>query len=200
VRARKPALIAVDGVAGPAITAAARAALTSIDRAARSGVSQWDASGLFEELAVADDSAGRPSVRTLLLLYAADLAFRLRWEIRPALAEGRSVVAAPYVDTAIAFGRAAGLGAAWLSNLFQFAPRPDARRYADASARGGAMSGGFVEFGWEHAVDAANGITRVELMDRMTAYLRARAGRRVTAAAPRRPSASRRRSGSARTP
>ena len=29
-----------------------------------------------------------PSSRTLLLLYAADLAFRLRWEIGPALDEG----------------------------------------------------------------------------------------------------------------
>ena len=179
--AQKPALVAVDGVAGPAITAAARAALRSIDRAARSGVSHWDASGLFEELAVADATAGHPSVRTLLLLYAADLAFRLRWEIRPALAEGRSVVAAPYVDTAIAFGRAAGLGAAWLSNLFRFAPRPTARRVVDLAVRSGRNSGGFVEFGCEH-VTAANGITRADLMDRMAEYLRAKArGRRTNA-------------------
>ena len=176
---RTPALIAVDGVAGPAIAAAARAALTSIDRAARSGVSHWDASGLFEELAVADESTGQPSARTLLLLYAADLAFRLRWEIRPALAEGHSVVAAPYVDTAVAFGRAAGLGAAWLSNLFLFAPRPHARRFADVSARAGRSRGGFVEFGCEYA-GAANGVARRELMDRMAAYLRARARRRAT--------------------
>ena len=66
---------------------------------------------MFQELAVADEAAGAPSARTLLLLYAADLAFRLRWQIRPALAEGRTVVAAPYVDTAMAFGRAAGLEA-----------------------------------------------------------------------------------------
>jgi len=64
VTAIKPALVAVDGIAGPAITAAARAALTSIDRAIRSGVSHWDASGVFEELARADDAAGRPSART----------------------------------------------------------------------------------------------------------------------------------------
>ena len=175
--ARQPALIAVEGVAGPAIAAAARAALTSIDRATRGGVSHWDASGLFEELAVADQSAGHPSVRTLLLLYAADLAFRLRWEIRPALAEGRSVVAAPYVETAIAFGRAAGLGPAWLSNLFVFAPRPTSRRFIDLSARGGRTSSGFVEFGCQH-VAAANGVTRAELMDRAAEYLRAKARRR----------------------
>ena len=49
------------------------------------------------------------SPRTLLLLYAADLAFRLRWEIRPALDAGQTVIAAPYLDTAFAFGRACGL-------------------------------------------------------------------------------------------
>ena len=48
--------------------------------------------------------------RTLLLLYAADLAFRLRWEIRPALAEGHTVIAAPYLDTAFAFSRRQVLG------------------------------------------------------------------------------------------
>src|SRR5204863_7343087 len=90
----------------------------------RGGISRWDASGVFQDLAVADSGAGAPSPRTLLLLYAADLAFRLRWQIRPALSEGRTVVAAPYVETAMAFGRAAGLPPGWLINLFRFAPRP----------------------------------------------------------------------------
>ena len=145
--ARTPALVTVDGVAGAAIVAAARTALASIDRAKRSGISKWDASGVFQDLAVADESAGAPSARTLLLLYAADLAFRLRWQIRPALAEGRTVVAVPYVDTAYAFGRAAGLKPSWLMNLFRFAPRPQQRRFVHA--RGGRASGvtdGFVGF------------------------------------------------------
>ena len=116
-------LIAIDGVNGTAVAAAAKDALATAGRP-RGGISKWDASGVFEDLAVADEAAGTPSVRTLLLLYAADLAFRLRWEIRPALAEGRTVVAAPYVETAVAFGRAAGLRAGWLANLFHFAPRP----------------------------------------------------------------------------
>src|SRR5439155_22643618 len=103
VNAGGAALVAVDGVNGAAVKAAARARLAAADRHLRGGISVWDASGVFGELAVAGDEAGRPSARTLLLLYAADLAFRLRWEIRPALAEGRLVVAAPYVDTAIAF-------------------------------------------------------------------------------------------------
>ena len=60
----------------------------------RGGVSRWDASGLFDELVAGGEQAGRPSARTLLLLYAADLAFRLRREIRPTLAEGRTVIAA----------------------------------------------------------------------------------------------------------
>jgi len=76
-------LIAVDGVNGVAVKAAARAALAEAGSARRGGVSAWDASGLFEELAVADETAGPPSARTLLLLFAADLVFRLRWEIQP---------------------------------------------------------------------------------------------------------------------
>ena len=48
-------------------------------------------------------------MRTLTLVYAADLAFRLRWEIRPVLEAGGVVIAAPYVETAVAFGAACGL-------------------------------------------------------------------------------------------
>src|SRR2546428_9083562 len=129
--------IPVDGVNGAAVKAAAREALSAIGRVRRGGISVWDASGLFEELAVADEDAGTPSPRTLLLLFAADLAFRLRWEIEPALAEGKVVVAAPYIDTALAFGRAAGIAGAWLDNLFSFAPRPEDCRYVDAAPRGG---------------------------------------------------------------
>src|SRR5712692_7687444 len=110
-------LVSVDGVNGAAVKTAARAVLAETGRARRGGVSAWDASGLFEELAVADQEAGTPSARTLLLLFAADLAFRLRWEIEPALAEGKVVVAAPYIETAVAFGRAAGIGGPWLDNL-----------------------------------------------------------------------------------
>src|SRR6185295_8803692 len=127
----KPRLIAFDGVEASAVLAAAKAALAASAPGARGGISRWDASGLFQDLAVADDEAGAPSARTLLLLYAADLAFRLRWEIRPALAEGRVVVAAPYVDTAVALGRAAGLPSGWLTNLFGFAPPAADSRYVD---------------------------------------------------------------------
>jgi hypothetical protein len=177
VTAPKPALIAVDGVSGAAVVQGARDALTSIDRAKRSGISHWDASGVFEELAVADEAAGQPSVRTLLLLYAADLAFRLRWEIRPALAEGGSVVAAPYVETAVAFGRAAGLSAGWLKNLFLFAPRPTERKFvAGAVARSG-RADGFVEFGCERLSASVNGVTRVQLAERVASHLRATARR-----------------------
>ena len=146
--ARAPAtLIAVDGIDWASMLAAAGSALTP---RARGGISRWDASGVFQDLAAAGPDAGAPSARTLLLLYAADLAFRLRWQIRPALAEGRTVVAVPYVATAIAVGRAVGLPATWLAGLFAFAPRPDSRRVVhpsrDAPPAAGARDGfaGFV--------------------------------------------------------
>src|SRR5262245_52164488 len=144
MKAARPRLIAVDGVEAAAVLAAARRALGSKDRA---GISHWDASGVFQDLAVADEPAGAPSPRTLLLLYAADLAFRLRWEIRPALAEGHTVVAAPYVETAVAFGRAAGIPAGWLANLFRFAPRPHERCFVHGSGNRGKTVDGFIGFG-----------------------------------------------------
>jgi hypothetical protein len=172
---RKAALIAVDSVSSETLE---RAALDALDRSKGSGISRWDASGLFGELAVADADAGRPSVRTLLLLYAADLAFRLRWEIGPALADGQNVVAAPYVDTAIAFGRAAGLKGSWLKNLFHFAPAPAGRHFAEPAHRGPARTGnGFVEFGRDRAAGVANDPARPDIVDRTASYLRAAAKR-----------------------
>jgi hypothetical protein len=171
-RTPKPELIAVDGVDAAAVLADARAALGG---PARGGISRWDASGVFQELAVADETAGAPSARTLLLLYAADLAFRLRWQIRPALAEGRTVVAAPYVETAVAFGRAAGLDAAWLSNLFRFAPRAKTRRFVHASAaRGKAVKDGFVGFSCDQLADGLTKRERRRMVEQTAAHLRRR--------------------------
>src|SRR5262245_49403368 len=101
-------LISIDGVNAHALTETARH-FAAANRRNRAGISSWGASGIFDELTMAEPDAGTPSARTLLLLYAADLAFRLRWEIRPALDEGRMVIAAPYVATAVALGQAAGL-------------------------------------------------------------------------------------------
>jgi thymidylate kinase len=172
VRAPKARLIAVDGVDAAAVLAEARAALATPERG---GISRWDASGVFQELAVADDSAGAPSARTLLLLYAADLAFRLRWQIRPALAEGRTVVAAPYVETAIAFGRAAGLNPAWLSNLFRFAPPARTRRFVHPQrGRRRIVKDGFVGFSCERLSSGHARSARRRIIDETAAHLRRR--------------------------
>ena len=162
-------LIAVEGVSGPAVLAAAKALRTDCHKG--SGISEWDASGIFGELAASYDG-GAPSARVLLLLYATDLAFRLRWEIQPALAEGRVVIAAPYVATAVAFGRAAGLRGSWLSNLFGFAP-PAAESHRIAPPRQ-AMPGheGFVEFGCARAAGIRRGLSGDRLMDRAAAFLK----------------------------
>jgi hypothetical protein len=175
----KPSLIAIDGVDAAALLAAARVALGAAT--GRGGLSRWDASGVFQDLAVADADAGAPSARTLLLLYAADLAFRLRWQIRPALAEGRTVVAIPYVDTAVAFGRAAGLKAGWLANLFRFAPRPTERHVVlPRAATRIAVKDGFVGFGCDRINHGAGGRTRRQLIDETAAHLR-RSVRRTVA-------------------
>jgi hypothetical protein len=170
-------LISIDGVNAQALTEAARS-FAARNRRNRAGISSWGASGIFDELTMAEPEAGTPSTRTLLLLYAADLAFRLRWEIRPSLDEGRMVIAAPYVATAIAFGQAAGLDPDWLRDLFHFAPPASERLVVDpAPPRQVADRHGFVEFAWQRLEKRLGGLTRAEVMDRTRRHLRASARR-----------------------
>jgi thymidylate kinase len=118
-------LIAIDGAHGDDVFDAATTLVESLaDRSLSAGISRWDASGLFTDVLSAPPTDRDLSPRTLLLLYAADLAFRVRWEIGPALQQGAVVVAAPYVATAMTFGTAAGLSREWLSTLLRFAPLP----------------------------------------------------------------------------
>ena len=184
-RGRTPALIAVDGVDPAAVLAAAKAVLGASPAAIRGGISRWDASGVFQERAVADTEAGSPSARTLLLLYAADLAFRLRWQIKPALAEGRMVVAAPYVETAMAFGRAAGLTSKWLTNLFLFAPRASDRHFVLGRDGHAALKDGFVGFSSVRITGNGSGSGRAhrQMLDETAAHLRNAARRNGTRAA-----------------
>jgi thymidylate kinase len=116
-------LIAIDSVHGPDVTEAAATLARLLGRRdIASGISRWDASGLFGDVAASPVEDRDVSPRTLVLLYAADLAFRLRWEIQPALDQGLVVVAAPYLATVTTFGLATGLSANWLTTLFRFAP------------------------------------------------------------------------------
>jgi thymidylate kinase len=162
-------LIAIDGLGERTLAKAARAELAALPRNTRGGVSAWDASGIFGDLVVADANAGQPSARTLLLLYAADLAFRLRWEIRPALQKKRTVVAAPYVVTAMVFGRAAGLDEEWLVNLFLFAPAPEKSMTIAGSLDD---RSGFVEFGCERLAARPGGPKRRDLREAVRKQLK----------------------------
>ena len=106
----------------------------------------------------------KPSARTIVLLYAADLFFRLRWEIIPALEEGKSVVAVPYVETGIAFGKLAGVPAKWLDEVFRFAPQATESFRVDARSQHklGASTSGFVEF--------CSSVQRQDLRPQFAAY------------------------------
>ena len=116
-------LIAVDGSRGKDINAAADAIAAALkDAGLKCTVSRWDASGLFTELAAGARTERDLSVRSLSLIYAADLACRLRWDIIPVLEAGGVVIAASYLDTAIAFGSSCGLEANWIRQLLRFAP------------------------------------------------------------------------------
>jgi thymidylate kinase len=127
-------LIAVDGSRGKDISAAASALAAALKAdGIECAVSRWDASGLFTELAAGAQLGGGVSMRSLSLIYAADLAFRLRWEIRPQLESGGVVIAASYVETAVAFGASCGLDEEWIRQLLRFAP--DATVYGRTAER-----------------------------------------------------------------
>lgn len=166
-------LIAVEGLGEHALVKAARAELDDVPRALRGGCSVWDASGVFGDLIGPGEETGYPSARTLLLMYAADLAFRLRWEIKPALQKRRTVAAAPYTATALAFGRAAGVDEDWLRNLFLFAPAP-ARTITVPAARGARDKAGFVDYMCERVSEKPGGPKRRDLRDRVWTALRTR--------------------------
>jgi hypothetical protein len=124
-------LIAVEGSRGADVAREAEALAERLRRrGVPCGISRWDASGLFADLVVAGPDAMGVTPRMLALLFAADLVFRLRWEIEPALAEGRSVIAAPYVHSATAIGVGLGLPEAWLGHVLRTAPAADALRLA----------------------------------------------------------------------
>ena len=138
-------LISIDALAGHGLVPAARAFLKS-KLEHEGGFSTWDASHIFHELQSLD-AEDLPSPRTLILLYAADLRFRLRWDILPALKKGQVVVAIPYVETGIAFGLAMGLPQQWLTEVFRFAPAPSESFWVNrTSGQADPSNSGFLEF------------------------------------------------------
>jgi hypothetical protein len=138
-------LVSLDVIEGGDAVPAAKKLLKS--RTADGGVSTWDASSIFFEM-LNLEIEDRPSPRTIVLLYAADLFFRLRWQIIPALEQGKCVVATPYVETGFAFGAAAGLPKKWVSEVFRFMPKAaESFRWNGASPEKLAVpTAGFIEF------------------------------------------------------
>jgi hypothetical protein len=124
-------LIAVDGTRGRDIADAARRVWEFLrERGVEGGISRWDASGTFFEARGVKKKEFVPSPRTLLLFHAVDLQFRLKWEIEPLIAEGKTVIVAPYVETARVLGRALGIDREWLDALFAPVPAPDVAFHA----------------------------------------------------------------------
>ena len=175
-------LFALDGTRDADLRRSARALRQRLaSRKVKSGVSWWDASGVFFEVGLGKRKHRAASPRTLLLLYAADLAFRLRWEIRPALAGGQTVIAAPYLDTAFAFGEACGLSREWLTALFTFAPAADAHHVARERGKAAGWKpsarDGFAEFSSAVVAAQSPSFDPVDARRKMIACLEAAARR-----------------------
>lgn len=180
-------LIAIDGSRGKDVAAAAEALAAALrKRDLPCGISRWDASGLFADLTAADPSlAAHRSVspRTITLIYAADLVFRLRWEIAPVLASGGIVIAAPYLDTAVAVGIAAGLSEKWVREILRFAPPATINTLARErkTGRGWARKPrrGYAEFSAALLGAAPPGLRRRRARQAAMAWLAEHAGREV---------------------
>jgi hypothetical protein len=167
-------LIAIDGSRGKDAAAAAAAVIDRL-KATRldCAISRFDASGLFGELAAAARGDRQISIRTLTLVYAADLAFRLRWEIRPVLAAGGVVIASPYVETAVAFGTACGLDEEWIRELLRFAPKASFRGNADERK---------INKGWKPRLDRGYAEYSAAMLDASSPKLASKSARREAVA------------------
>ena len=147
---RKGQLIALDGSGNPSMALAVKRLMRYYGGPkSKVGVSKWDASAIFFDVLEGPRDIPGATPRTLLLLYATDLAFRLRWEIEPALADGMTVIAAPYVEVAFAFAKATGVPSQWVKSLLSFAPPANATyRVSEvgASAKTGQPKDNFLEF------------------------------------------------------
>jgi dTMP kinase len=173
-------LIALDGSRGRDVIGDAELLAARLrQRGHDCGISRWDASGVFGDLLLADCDDLAIAPRALTLLYAADLMFRLKWEIRPALAEGKVVIAAPYVNTAIAVGVGIGLGEAWLRDVLRFAEAPEigvlARERKPQKGWRAHAARGYAEFCVALLDGAPPGLARRKGRRRGVAWLRAAA-------------------------
>ncbi|MSV29887.1 MAG: hypothetical protein EXQ52_14240 [Bryobacterales bacterium] len=169
-------LIAIEGTRGPDLTEAAAEVVKRLSKAkVSSGASRWDASNTFYEMKLGKSKNLKVSPRVLLLLYATDLVFRLKWEIQPAIEQGMTVVAAPYVETGIAFGRAAGLPRKWLTDLFSFAPKASAcyrvKEKKKKEAWKAKSTDGFLEFAGAALVASSAGWDAAGLRSRIIEQL-----------------------------
>jgi len=171
-------LIALDGTNGVLLRSDAERLARLCCGAAEPAWSLWDASNTFYELRMVKARHLTPTPRALLLLYASDLLFRLRWEIEPALKEGRTVVAAPYVESAMAFGVAAGLPREWIRELFRFAPKPAAsfrlkeKKKVKEKKKDNNVEPGFVEFFCANLAKHYPGWEIAEVRGEMLKYLK----------------------------
>ena len=75
-------LISLDGTRGRDLDEAARRVVEMLEGKPGAGLSRFDSSNTFFELRMAKGKRGVAPPQTLVLLYASDLLFRLRWAKR----------------------------------------------------------------------------------------------------------------------
>ena len=93
----------------------------------------WRSSPLISDVLARARSGPPLKALTYSLLFAADHIDRIQHVMRPALARGEIVLADRYTYTAFARDSARGLDAAWVHNLYRYAPQPDVVFYLHIS-------------------------------------------------------------------
>ena len=158
-------LVAVEGSRGRDIADAARRVWDALkSRGAHGGISWWDASGTFFESRQVKKKEFVPSPRTLVLFYAVDLQFRLKWEIEPLAGRRAHRDRGTLHGTIRAFGRAAGIPKAWLDAVLAPCRPADVSLRAKEGKKKSGWSGGSEEgFCETCAVAMANDRQQVDL-------------------------------------
>lgn len=73
---------------------------------------------------------------TTVLLFAANLSYRVTSKVRPALEEGRTFVEDDFAYKMMARAHAYGLPSPWIESVFRFMPEPDVTVLLDVSPEG----------------------------------------------------------------
>lgn len=132
--ARQGVLLAGEGLDGSGKTTVMKFVLRQLEQCGWEGlITNWNDVKDIYNLTQRLTKAGYLDGNARILMGAAELAARYAYEVRPALAQGKVVVANKYMVSAIAHALARGCSREWVELVYEFAPQPDVTVYFDVA-------------------------------------------------------------------